>query len=192
VIAAFRETGIVPWDPQRVIEKLPSNFETPPPSPHRRSITPNHTPVQARQLERYARNINHYLKTTEEPVSRQLQGMISKFVKGSRIRNSSGALAEELLEATITAEEARKKRQAGSRRIVQKGGVITVANARRKIQQEAVYDVKDLSRRIKKLTVRQKRRWQEVLKEFMGFVEEPYWAAHIPTSFGCRDSERVL
>ncbi len=99
------------------------------------------------------------------------------------IRNQSGRLAEDLLDTTLRAEEQRIKRQKPGRKVLQKGGVITVEQARKQLKQQQSYDTKDLERRMKRLTIGQKKQWKRVLNELQEFVQEPHWNTHVSTLF---------
>ncbi|KAI9882527.1 MAG: hypothetical protein M1823_005723 [Watsoniomyces obsoletus] len=67
-------------------------------------------------------------------VAPSLRASLEMFVKGSLVQAHSGAQAEEDLRQVQAASQARAARQSHNRRVVQKGGVITVANARQAIR----------------------------------------------------------
>jgi hypothetical protein len=59
---------------------------------------------------------------------------VNKFVKGALARNTLAELIDRLLETIQLAEENRERRKRVLRRVVQKGGVIEVHEARKQIR----------------------------------------------------------
>ena len=74
-------------------------------------------------------------------------------------------------------------------KVLQKGGIIEVGAARRRLIQEAPWDVRPLQQRPKALLVRDKKRWALILDGFMAFTKEPYWQAHIHRYCNCVEDQ---
>jgi hypothetical protein len=76
------------------------------------------------------------------------------------------------------AEDARRNRKRKLARVIQKGGIITIGNARKKAIRTQGWAqpkyFKYMTSRYNALLVRDKRRWQSILEEFMEFTEDPY------------------
>ncbi|KAI9873417.1 MAG: hypothetical protein M1823_007924, partial [Watsoniomyces obsoletus] len=67
-------------------------------------------------------------------LSPSIRHSVATFLKGSLVQAHAGAQAETDLQQMQAATQARAARASHNRRIVQKGGVITVANARQAIR----------------------------------------------------------
>ncbi len=92
------------------------------------SPAPIQTPMTIRTLQRQADHLR------ARSLSPSTKASVDKFVKGSLVQAHAGAQAEDDLRQVQAASQARTARQSNNRRVVQKGGVITVANARQAIR----------------------------------------------------------
>jgi len=102
IVSAFRETGLVPYSPETVLNRLQErNAEprtpSPPPPQHSALLT---TPLTLQSLKKHA----EYLETTDLPYTDpRFRESVKKFVKGSLAQAQVGAIAqEELLKAKAT------------------------------------------------------------------------------------------
>jgi hypothetical protein len=156
-------------------------------APRHRKLPLHTTPVKEKEIIAFGERLSMLVEVMiEEPV---IKGAIQRYVKGSLANVHVGALAQTLLDHTQVAENARAKRKQGSMRVLQKGGVIEVGAARRRLIQEAPWDVRPLQQRLKALLVRDKKRWALILDEFMAFTKEPYWQAHIHRCCNCVEDQ---
>lgn len=137
VLSSFCKTGLIPFNPQVVLDKLPPLTINTTSDSAQPSVTPPHrttqemrslTPITIRDLQYQATmlaNFN-YLPSTRTDIQK-------KHLKGSLIKINSGALAEDHLTQIHQAELQRAARRKVTARVVQKGGVITVSKAQEKI-----------------------------------------------------------
>lgn len=131
IISAFQKTGLVPYDPAKVLTRLQEShtalqhpaMTTPPPAVPPPLQVP--TPYTVRSLKRQAQYLND-----ADPVSPTFKTNLDRFIKGSLTQAQSGAHAYQELANTQAAEQARATRQNRTRRSVQKGGVIYAHQAR--------------------------------------------------------------
>jgi DDE superfamily endonuclease len=170
ILSSFRETGIVPWNPDKVLLKIPRP-QTPPRALNSCS-NPFQTPDQPKQLVVYGRFIQALLEQNSE-----LPGNVSRgarrFIKGALARNASAQLTEKLLETTQLAEENRQSRKQVTKRVIQKGGVIEIQEARKQIQWARNYNYDALKQRHKLIRKRHRKRQQTLMKELTKFAETP-------------------
>ena len=137
VLSSFRKTGLIPFNPQVVFDKLlllttntTSDSAQPPVIPPHRTTQEMQslTPITVRDLQYQATMlaISDYSPSTRTDIQK-------KYLKGSLVKINSGALAEDHLTQIHQAELQRAARRKGSARVVKKGRVITVSKAREKI-----------------------------------------------------------
>ena len=127
--SAFRETGLVPFNPQKVIAKLVENRSSPssspsttPPPEHFSTLT---TPLTIRSLRRTAEEMD---KGSSDPARGKI--LFEKFKKGALVQATVGDEAIQQLAETSAAATARKRRQTASNRQIKLGGVVYAYEAR--------------------------------------------------------------
>lgn len=190
--SAFRETGLIPYNPEVVLEKVRNTL--PPPRP----ITPEaepfkpliETPRTIRQLAESGLELMTHPRIPED-----LQVSIHKFMRGGVAVARCGLLMEQRLDTTIAAENARKARKQEANKVLQKGGILYSSNARRMNQERLEIELqrekdrqaawqKKYENALKKVYKGTKqhvktwqsprkweiRIWKEVVKEFMNSV----------------------
>ena len=173
VISSFRKTGLIPFNPQVVLDKLPppttntiSDSTQPPVTPPHRTTQEMRslTPITVRDLQYQATMLANfdYSPSTRTDIQK-------KILKGSLIKINSGALAEDHLTQIHQAELQCAARRKGTARVVQKGGVITVSKAREKIadrvHQELVLANRAQLKAQKKVHMAECGPWLEAVKE---------------------------
>jgi hypothetical protein len=152
----FRATGIVPYNPQIVIENL-EDYHRPatPPDGNSSGSSHNSTPKTAERFRMMGRKLIHLEALSEE--------YIQTLAKLTKVGITQAHLIEELrrdLSATTAAQQARKERARASRRRIQTGGVVSSMELDRMARIEKnVNDVVTLNRLRKK--------WGKVVNEFM-------------------------
>jgi hypothetical protein len=128
ILSAWRHTGLIPFDPEVVLEKVRQSI--PPPretTPEAKSFVPlAQTPRTIRQVAESA-----YELMAHPDIPKDLQNSLQKFTRGGIAIARCGLLMEERLEATLKAENARKSRKSEANKVLQKGGILYSANARR-------------------------------------------------------------
>ena len=118
--SSFRQTGLVPYNPSVVLNKLRETISlrptTPPPQPT--SDVFLKTPLTIRTLKQQA------LELSKEELGSPLRRKLDMFIKGSLAQANSGILVSAKLARSQAAENARRLRQNANRRSVQRGGVL--------------------------------------------------------------------
>lgn len=128
VLSALRKTGLIPYNPSLVIDKLRGSPQcssvTPPPQPQSKLTTP----LTIRTLRREA----CILESVRAP--QPFKERLEKFIRGSEAQVMVGHAAMEQLGRTKAASNARRQRENAKRKVVQKGGVLYAGNARNIVQ----------------------------------------------------------
>ena len=148
IINAFQQTGLISYNPNFVLIKLPplptSLIENDSESSPILDLTV--TPKKIQDVTHFAEIIQKEIEVDEDT-----QMILDKFIKGAMARVQSGAQAEEDLEYTQLAEAARAAHTKATRRTVQKGGIVTVERAKERVrlrtQKEQTAWEKEYSRR---------------------------------------------
>jgi len=179
ILSAFRETGLWPFNPDVVLNKLqpitvPLRQHTPIPGPQ--LDDPPSTPTTLCSLKYHADS----LVSTLPPLSPSSNRHLQQYLKGSLAIAQSGALALQDLENTKAAELARAARQKRSRRPLQKGGVLYAYEAREMVKQKEQDSVeKELEKAQRALENAQKtadrkvqKEWKEISKQMRKEVKD--------------------
>ena len=115
ILSAFRQTGLIPFNPEIVLDELNADSESelePPYTP--RAVTPGPSepptiPLTIRSLKRRADQLE--ATPLEDRSTSTFQQKLHAFVAGSLAQAQSGAQMAEELEHTEAAEKARKDRK---------------------------------------------------------------------------------
>ncbi len=135
--SAFKHTELVSYSSKVVLEKVRAwqSFEsTPPRDPFRSSSPIETTPHGSREIQKLDTELQDDLDDYDIP--EELREKVGRYIKGSLVGASSLALAERDIEATHNHSKAKAKRDKLGGSVAQKGGVITVRQARGKITAE--------------------------------------------------------
>jgi hypothetical protein len=145
--AAFAETGLYPFNPEKVLNKLP-----PPPEP-----TPEKDPwlttinIATPKTLRQTSDLASYIRQNwEEQENEDLNEAIQKYIYGAEIQLQAFRSLEWQLKETKAENERRQKQKANARKVIQKFGVITVAEGRSLAKKRKVADEKKLANKRKK------------------------------------------
>ena len=127
ILSAFKHTGLIPYDPEVVLEKVRNSL--PPP----RETTPEAQPFEP--LVQTPRTIRQLAQTGVElmlypNIPEDLRESLQKFTRGGVAVARCGLIIEQRLEATVAAENARRSRKSEANKVLQKGGVLYSGNAR--------------------------------------------------------------
>jgi hypothetical protein len=126
--SSFAATGLVPYDPKRVLLKLHPQLKTPasPSSSHEQWPWVPETPHNIAQLELQTKTIKEYLQRRTKRPPTPTNHALNQLVKGCQIAmNSAVLLAEE--NRQLRAENQRqKKKRAQKRTFIARGGVLTL------------------------------------------------------------------
>ena len=139
ILSAFQTTGIVPWNPQPIIDLIrrlhpvPASEITTPPPTNQLSSSPFNTPYTLRQLSKVATRIDD-LQDARGELQPALKSEMDRFIRGALVQSTELRQTMKDLSRTRMAEELRKKRKTGRNRPLQHGGVITVADGREMVR----------------------------------------------------------
>jgi hypothetical protein len=170
ILSAFRKTGIVPYDPSKVLDLLREKIdaqtralgikgynamieEIEPSDLDKDSLTP----TEVKKLHQFGQEVIEDL-SIDCGLSPQLRTRILKYIKGASSRIDFSAQIEEDLHYTQAAEAARASKKKTTQRRVTGGGIISVTEARMRIKDRANEEAATEGRRAEK---RQKRSKQD-------------------------------
>ena len=160
--SAFRETGIMPFNPSIILEKLRSRRATTPPDQTASQSSPFSTPLTIRRLNRLG---DHILETLPDDLDTNLTHNIEKLIYGARVQATQLIQIKDDLSRTKLAESARQAARAEKNRQLQHGGVMNVDDARAKIQKKRVNEVEKAEAIIKAHEEKRKRLWKRIGRE---------------------------
>ena len=136
--SAWRQSGLIPLAPEVVLQKI-RRRQTPPPSPERPKTPPPGTiprvptPTTVRSTVRFAKKLGMDVIRGIPLDKMEFVQLIRSTVVNANLRQQ----AEQELQGLQAATMARNQRQTSNLRVVQKGGVITAANARIAVNKRA-------------------------------------------------------
>jgi hypothetical protein len=169
ILSSFRETGLVPFNPNVVLDKLagPPADESDPfifddndrldldiSLDDESWLADQVTPTNVRQFEVAKLDIQRCLTNLTDEFE-DLRWALERFMKGSLATAQIGQLALEELAAVRRAMQSRQERTSRTGRVVQKGGVVTCEQARRKIAKRIETDDEKLDRLLKARNARE-------------------------------------
>lgn len=127
ILSAWRQTGLIPWNPDVVVDQVRAQVAAQPhtPSPPK---TPPLDIVETPSTSAALRDLAMQLIDDEKLDLNN--GTIRKFLEGSLKQAEAGNLALNHLSQTQAAEKAREQRKKGSRRVTQRGGLLYAYEAR--------------------------------------------------------------
>jgi hypothetical protein len=172
ITSAWKNAGLVPYNPQIVLDTM-ARLE-----PLQQSPTPERmddvqldsflTTPHGQQFMPHQDHVTKQLEITvnsEAPLSPTLVQSTSKLLKGLGSAAFSGQLAIDELMKRKELELMKTARKKGGDRILQKGGVIKVGNARLKIQQRETSELELAHRQLERAPEKRKRACQRVGEE---------------------------
>ena len=145
IFAAFRKTGIWPFDPKIVLDKVHERQakRTPTPPPERADIfssSPISTPVTLRHINKMAGKITTAL-SHDPSLDQGLVEVLDRFIRGSLTAATELIQVKRDLRRTKLAEKTWQARRQQKNRPLQSGGVLTVARARHIVRQREENEV---------------------------------------------------
>jgi DDE superfamily endonuclease len=121
---SFAATGLVPYNPERVLEKLNIQLRTPTPPSSRGSDSVPKTPQNIKQLERQASSIKALLKRRSRSPPSPTDAALNQLIKGCQLAmNSAVILAKENSDLRAANEKQKQKRAKSARRIASEQGL---------------------------------------------------------------------
>jgi DDE superfamily endonuclease len=140
VKSAWRATGLIPYNPQVVLDQLQqiknkaNRRATRPLTPDQDvTVAQSYVPTKASEVHVLARQLQFYLNQSDLPEA--MSSRFEAFFQGTSELLVSGAYAEWELGRNNAAEAARNARSTSRRQMASKDGVIYVKDARRKKQE---------------------------------------------------------
>jgi hypothetical protein len=129
VRSGFAATGLVPYDPERVLSKLNTQLRTPtPPPPSTTEHAPwvLETPHNIQELELQAKAIGDFVQRRTAGSSSPTDHAVRQLVKGCQLAMHSAVLLADENKKLRAANERQKKKRAVRRLYIATGGVLTV------------------------------------------------------------------
>jgi hypothetical protein len=131
--SSFAATGLVPYDPERVVSKLHTQLKTPtPPSTSHATTAPNagpwafETPHNTAQLELQAKAIKDDIKNRTAILPTPTNRALNRLVKDCQLAMNSAVLLAEENKQLRGENERQKKKRAKKRTFIATGGVLTM------------------------------------------------------------------
>jgi hypothetical protein len=125
----FAATGLVPYDPERVLSKLNTQLRTPTPpvviSSEQDRWVPE-TPHNVAQLELQTKTIKGFFQGRTTGSSSPTERALHQLVKGCQMAMHNAVLLAEENKQLRTANQRQQKKRAMRRSYIAKGGVLTV------------------------------------------------------------------
>jgi hypothetical protein len=138
--SGFAATGLVPYEPDRVLERLHTQMHTPSPQLQPQSDASPYTaatPHNITELQRHTTLIKQYIqRRTHSPPSPTDQAL-NQLVKGCKIAMQSAVLLVGENERLIAENRRQKKKRERRRKYIAKGGIFTGAEAQALITEQA-------------------------------------------------------
>jgi hypothetical protein len=180
--SAFRKTGLFPYNPDEVLKdfhfkeeeesedelKLPEVFNF------------NITPKKVSDLEEFGRKLYELIEDRSSP----LRDAVCTYAKGTMARVYSGEQAEIDIALIQNAQRERATRGKSSRRSIQKGGVIYVEQARKRINARNQRDEDLEARKLTRADLAVRKRLFKVLEQCVARRREQIRRMKLQTEFG--------
>jgi hypothetical protein len=124
----FAATGLVPYDPERVLSKLNSYLRTPTPPPPMTERAPwvPETPHNIQELESQAKAIGDFIQRRTAGSSSPTDHAVRQLVKGCQMAMHSAVLLADENKRLRAVNERQTKKRAVRRSYIAKGGALTV------------------------------------------------------------------
>src|SRR5450432_1838666 len=128
ITVSFAATGILPYDPERVLAKLNTQLRTPTlpprqPEPERWALE---IPHNTAELELQSKAIKDYLQRRTRSPPSPLEAALDQLVKGCTMSMNGTILLKEEVRQLQAANAKQVKKRAKKRRFIARGGTLTV------------------------------------------------------------------
>jgi hypothetical protein len=151
ILSAFEKTGLIPYNPEKVLTPLREKLEKRNPEPESpstpSSISSNSTwptPCKSSDMRDYAIQLENVLESIE--ASPTICRWFNCFMTASLTKAVVDEEAEETLCELKKEMQERAKQQSGTRRVVAKGGVLTGSEAAERIRSRRMEEVEQARR----------------------------------------------
>jgi hypothetical protein len=134
--SGFAATGLVPYDPNRVLSFLHIQFRTPSPEPcsEIQSIWTAKTPRDITQLQNQTELLKQYLKRRTQSPPSPAERAIDQIIKGCQLTMHSAVLLVDQNEKLQAENKRQKRKREQKRTFLTKGGVLSGAEAQALIE----------------------------------------------------------
>jgi len=131
----FAATGLVPYNPDRVLSQLHTEYRTPSPQrPQSNGSWAAETPHNIVELQHQAALLKCHLKQRTHSPPSPTEQALDQLVKGCEMAMSSALLLASENKRLHTENQRQKRKRAGRRKYIAKGGVLTGAEGLSRIQ----------------------------------------------------------
>jgi DDE superfamily endonuclease len=147
--SGFTATGLVPYDPDRVLSLLNTQFHTPSPQrqPPNQPVWTAETPHNIIELQHQTELIKQYLRRRTQSPPSPTERAVNQLIKGCQLAMHSAVLLAHQNDQLYKQNQRQKQKRAQRRSYIARGGVLTGAKAQQLIEegetshQEAVQDM---------------------------------------------------
>ena len=146
--SAFRNTGLIPYNPEVVLQKVralprPTQTSNPPPPDPTNEMTSvcTTTPDRPHEINNQAHTLINSIKKGHRLVHSNFRPYLDRFIRGSVTNPLRCSIAEQGLEITHREAIARAARRKLTDKVAQKVGAITVRDVRPMVTKRAENEV---------------------------------------------------
>lgn len=156
IYSAFAKTGLIPFNPEAVLQKIKPVTPSPPPTVG--STKSETTPLTIRTLKRHA----DYLYQNAPQDNPEFLNILNRFIRGAVVQSTKLQQTIKDLNRTRLAETTRQRQKAYNNKTLQTGGVITIAQARAMVQKQEENERAKAKAVLQRLDDKEKRLHQKV------------------------------
>jgi hypothetical protein len=125
--AGFAATGLVPYNPDRVLSQLHAEYQTPLPCPPSNASWAAETPYNIAELQQQTALLKRYLKRRTHSPPSPTEQALGQLVKGCEMAMSSAVLLASENEKLRMENQRQKRKRAQKRTYIARGGVLSGA-----------------------------------------------------------------
>ncbi|RJE17421.1 hypothetical protein PHISCL_10242, partial [Aspergillus sclerotialis] len=144
--SGFLATGLVPYDPKRVLDKLQFRISTPNPEPIHSSQESSSwtagTPQTTRQLEKQSNLIKGLWRRRTNSPSSPIRRAVDQVVKGCQIAMQNAVLLDHEIKQLREANKHQKRKREIPRSYIATGGILTGEEGQRRAQEASIQQEK--------------------------------------------------
>ena len=160
--SAFKKTGIMPFNPSIILGELRNRRAVTPPEQTAPQSSMFTTPLTIRGLNRAVDGI---LEDLPDDLSPSLAHRIDRTLYGGQVQATQAVQLKDDLSRTKLAQVSRQAARAEKNRQLQHGGIMSVDDARAKIQKRTVSEVEKAEAVVKAHKQKQKKLWTKMPRE---------------------------
>ena len=145
--SGFKATGLVPYDPDKVLSRLHILMRTPTPPITTEAVQSNwtsETPQDVRQLELQTEVVRTLLKLRTQSPPSPTERALNKLVKGCQMAMYNAVLLASENTDLRAANQKQKQKRETPRAYIANGGILTAQEGLRRAETRIVADAEDL------------------------------------------------